>query len=273
MPSAARNILRPRLAPPITLATAPLDLGGDWGQMFPASARTVIERMRQASLEGVRLVSDRQPIRLRVERRTAGPPAIWLHPNAGGTAWILVHNGERAWSQLAYQFGHELGHVLANSWLAHAKPVGPSQWLEEAVVEAFSLRGLAILGRAWQTAPPFPGDGGYGASILAYREKVMADYRRLAAEQSADDLPRWIARQANAIPTGLSPYSRVVALRVLDELEARPGSAVAIGALNRWPGRARLELGPFLNQWRASCEELDASPDLPVRLRAALLGA
>jgi hypothetical protein len=26
-------------------------------------------------------------------------------------AWIIVNTGERAWMQLAYQFGHELGHV------------------------------------------------------------------------------------------------------------------------------------------------------------------
>src|SRR5262245_29647307 len=38
-------------------------------------------------------------------------------------------------SVLAYQFGHELGHVTANSWQPHAKPQPPSRWLEEALVE------------------------------------------------------------------------------------------------------------------------------------------
>ena len=31
---------------------------------------------------------------------------------------------------------------MANSWQPHAKPMPPCQWLEEAMVEAFSIRGL-----------------------------------------------------------------------------------------------------------------------------------
>ena len=39
--------------------------------------------------------------------------------------------------------------MTANSWRANAKPGGPCQWLEEAMVEAFSLRGLALLADSW----------------------------------------------------------------------------------------------------------------------------
>ena len=60
-------------------------------------------------------------------------------------AWIIVDVGTRDWCNLAYQFGHELGHVVANSWARDAKPGGPCQWLEEALVEAFSFRGLGRL--------------------------------------------------------------------------------------------------------------------------------
>jgi hypothetical protein len=125
-----------------TLLSAPIELAGDWGHMLPRSANLVVERMRHSCLYGVRLVSDRQPTRLRVDEHTSGPPAVWLHPDGSTMAWIIVDIGERAWSQLAYQFGHELGHVLASSWQPHAKPKPPCQWLEEAMVEAFSLRGL-----------------------------------------------------------------------------------------------------------------------------------
>ena len=38
-------------------------------------------------------------------------------------------------SVLAYQFGHELGHVTANSWQPSGKPQLPSQWLGEAPAE------------------------------------------------------------------------------------------------------------------------------------------
>jgi len=89
------------LAPPIehapTLLSAPIELAGNWGQMIPSAASIVIARMRHSCLDGIRLVSDRQPTRLRVDRHTSGPPAIWLNPDGSTMAWIIVDTGERAW--------------------------------------------------------------------------------------------------------------------------------------------------------------------------------
>src|SRR5262245_8616067 len=96
----------------MTLLDIPLEVRGEWGKSPPRAAVAVISRMREASLAGSSLLSDRQPSRLRVENRTSGNPAIWLHSDAGTVAWIIVNVGGRDWSKLAYQFGHELGHVL-----------------------------------------------------------------------------------------------------------------------------------------------------------------
>jgi hypothetical protein len=107
----------------VTLLTAPLEIAGSWGGSLPQAARQVVLRMRAACLTGVTLLSDRQPTRLRVEDHSSGPPAIWLHTDPPTTAWIIVDIGARDWSQLAYQFGHELGHVLCNSWNVAAHPI------------------------------------------------------------------------------------------------------------------------------------------------------
>ena len=127
-----------RVALRVRIHPAPIELAGKWGRIVPRSAQSVVERMREACLGDIALVSDRQPTRLRVDRHTFGPPAVWLHPDGSSMAWIIVDTGERAWMQLAYQFGHELGHVMANSGQSHAKPQPPSHWLEEALVEAFA---------------------------------------------------------------------------------------------------------------------------------------
>ena len=95
--------------------------------MVPDSARQVVERIRAACFEGVRLVSDRQPARLRVDQHTSGNPAIWLQADETDLGWIIVDTGERDWSKLAYQFGHEFGHVTVNSWRFDARPGGPCQ--------------------------------------------------------------------------------------------------------------------------------------------------
>ena len=159
-----------------SLATAPIAVGGDWGKAWPASALTVVQRMRDAALADVRLVSDQQPSRIQVNNHTSGPPHIWLHFDDQPVAEIGVDVGLQAWSQLAYQFGHELGHVLANSWKRDAKPALPCQWLEEALVETFSLRGLEHLARTWETNPPFTGDNAYGAAIARYKDNQLRVY-------------------------------------------------------------------------------------------------
>src|ERR1700722_6968520 len=163
---------------PVTILSAPLDVAGAWPGSLPASALQVVTRMREVCLTGVRLVSDQQPNKILVDDHASGPPAIWLHKYPAGTAWILVDIGARDWSKLAYQFGHELGHVLCNSWMASAKPQPPSQWLEEATVEAFSLRGLGRLATGWEQDPPFAGDNAFGAAIRQYRQDAIDNYAK-----------------------------------------------------------------------------------------------
>jgi hypothetical protein len=260
-------------APGVTLLNAPIELAGDWGGMIPASADKVIEAMRHACLDGVRLMSDRQPARLRVDEHRSGPPSVWLHPDGSTTAWVIIDIGERAWCQLAYQFGHELGHVLANSWQASSTPGGPCQWLEEALVEASSLRGLGVLARNWRRAPPFPADNAYADAIADYRRGVVEDNARLGAQQGGLEAPAaWFARHRPQIEGGggLNPFAKAFTALVLTEYERAPDALEALGALNRWPARTALPLPDYLRAWEASCAELSASPALPAWLQTTL---
>jgi hypothetical protein len=264
------------LSPPIeqapTLLSAPIELAGDWGHMLPRSADQVVERMRHACLDGVRLLSDRQPTRLRVDEHTSGLPHIWLHPDGSSMAWIVVDIGERDWSKLAYQFGHELGHVMANSWQPHAKPGPPCQWIEEALVEAFSLRGLGRLAESWKQNPPFAGDNAFGDAIADYRQNIIQRYSALADAQGITrDPAAWFADQRSEIEVAaLNPHAQAASLTVLAEYERAPSCLEALGALNRWPDRTGVPIEDYFRQWEASCAELQASPLLPTRLREML---
>ena len=236
------------------------------------SAEILIDRMRHACLDKIRTVSDRQPTQIRIDRRTSGWPAIWLHSDSSGMAWILVNTGESAWMQLAYQFGHELGHVMANSWQRHAQPKPPTQWLEEALVEAFSIRGLGRLAESWRRDPPFYVDNRFGDGIAAYRDNIIQRYTTLAAEQGLMlDPAGWFKNHRAEIEVaGLSPFAKAASLIILAEYEQAPDCVEALGALNRWPGRTGVPIEEYLRQWQASCEELQATTRLPTRLREIL---
>lgn len=271
--SAAMSPKSASLLPSQTLLTAPIELAGDWAGMLEDAAVQVVERMRHTCLDHVRLLSDRQPTRLRVDEHTSGNPAVWLHPDGSSMAWIIVDIGERDWSKLAYQFGHELGHLFANSWQADAKPARPCQWLEEAMVEAFSLRGLRRLATEWKENPPFAGDNAFGDAIAKYAQNIVGDCSALADSQGLTrDAAAWFAKHRNEIEMpGLNPFARAMSLTILTEYDRVPDCVEALGALNRWSGRSGIPLDEYLQRWIHSCTELQASKHLPLRL-GELLG-
>jgi len=252
--------------------TSPLEIEGDWGGSLPESARRVVLRMREACLTGVRLLSDRQPDRLRVENHSTGPPAIWLHADPVTTAWAIVDIDPRDWCKLAYQFGHELGHIFANSWNAVAWPRPPCQWLEEAMVEAFSIRGLATLADGWERDPPFTGDSAFAGAIRRYRADLIEHYRKAGGQGPAADLAAWFAANRAAVEAlhGLSEFLGPAVLAILAALESDVACVEDLGALNRWPERSSLPIEDYFEKWEASCAEIGASGRLPQRLKSQL---
>jgi hypothetical protein len=258
----------------VTLLTIPLELGGTWGDSAPVDAAAVIERMRAACLEGVAPVSDHQPEKLRVDDHSGGNPSIWLHTDNPTTGWIIVMVGANDWCKLAYQFGHELGHVFCNSWEPDAKPLNPCQWIEEALVEAFSLRGLGFLADDWAREPPFPNDAAFADAIRGYRETVLAGCRAAAQEQGmAAGFGAWFkAREAHFVEHGGIADARGAVPIMLEMLEGDAAAISDMGALNRWPGRSGVPLPDYLDLWEKSCTALHSPGRLPVHLKELLAG-
>lgn len=256
----------------VDLLSAQLQLGGDWGGSTTADAAAVIESMRVGCLGGVALVSDGQPKRLRIDDKTGRNPSVWLHSGNSTTAWVTVIVGTRDWCNLAYQFGHELGHVLCNSWEQNAKPRNPCQWIEEALAEAFSLRGLGRMADNWARTPPFPNDAAYAGSIRSYRETLLAGYRATAQAQGmAAGFGSWFADHKVFFDEhgGLDDAKGAVST-MLDLLEDDAEAVADLGALNRWPGRSGIPLPDYLDRWEESCAQLGAPNRLPGRIQDLL---
>jgi hypothetical protein len=253
-----------------SLLSAPLELGGIWKSSPDDAVLRVLSRMREVSLEGLRLLSDRQPNRLYVDEHPNGSPAVWLHDDHTNTAWIIVDIGPRDWCKLTYQFGHELGHVLCNSWDARSKPRGPCQWLEEAMVEAFSIRGLGLLAASWERNPPFAGDAAFGAAIREYRENLIKKHRGAGEQMSDAEIASWFRASRSALE-GSAFNEGPLIVRVVGELERDKACAEDLGGLNRWPSRSGVPLEDYLTLWSRSCSEINASGQLPARLRSLLL--
>ena len=250
----------------VDLLTAPLELTGAWGDGSPLPAVSrVVTRVREAALTGVRLLSDRQPERLRVDDHSSGLPAVWLHADQPKTAWVIVDIGPADWCKLAYQFGHELGHVLCNSWEWSARLTGQTQWLEEALAEAFSIRGLGLLAASWEKNPPFAGDAPFAKAIRQYRQNLVENYKKAAPP--GPDIAACYRSHCRDFTQGKGDP---LVIAVLDELEGDPASVEDLGAVNRWPQRSAAPVGEYLSSWQASCAEIGAAGHLPRRLNTLL---
>jgi len=244
------------------LLSAPLELGGEWGESPERAALVVLSRAREVCLSGIRLLSDQQPERLRVDNHSSGLPHIWLHLDQPGTAWIVVDIGTRDWCKLAYQFGHELGHVLCNSWRWGDNPRPPSQWLEESIAEAFSLRGLALLAASWRENPPFLNDSAFAEAIRQYRANLLAAYRKAAEIDLAD----WL-RAGQPMSENPAASKGPAVAPILASLEHDERCVEDMGALNRWPERTGLPIKEYLRLWEKSCKEIGTSGLLPTQVR------
>jgi hypothetical protein len=258
----------------MTLLDVPLEVQGEWEKSPPRAAAAVISRMREVCLAGVKLLSDQQPSGLRVENRISGSPAIWLHNGASTIAWVVVNIGERDWSKLAYQFGHELGHVLANSWRPNSRPRNPCQWLEEALVEAFSLRGLGKLAESWERRPVFANDAAFADAIRQYRRRAIQRYETIASNQMQDlRLDAWFREQRSSLEDNgaLDGPAQAAVTAMLHELESDARAIEDLGALNRWRGRSSVPIERYVRLWGRSCSEIGTAGRLPERL-SDLLG-
>jgi len=252
----------------MSLYTAPIEVLGDWRESPLEHAAVVIERLRHACLAGVDLLSDRQPNRLRVQG-TIGGPYVWLDDQQPTTATVVVDGSGCNWCRLAYQLGHELGHVVCNSWQTNALPLYPSQWMEESLAEAFTLRGLARLADSWEQIDVLAAYQEYAKHLRRYRELTIAPYR---CSGTPDSLHQWFGAKRIELENGIGNRTTTgpVMLMILGELDRDIGCVADLGALNRWPSRAAAPVEDYLRFWGESCAELGTPGGLPRRIREVL---
>ncbi len=146
------------------------------------------------------------------------------------------------WAQLAFQFAHELGHVLCN----YQKGENANQWFEETLCEVASLYALRRMTVTWKTAPPFERARSFAPSLQDYaQERINA-----AKLPEGVALPEWFEANRNRLR---NPYLRqlnnIVALQLLPLFEDEPKHWAAIIQLNDAKHGAEQSFEDYLGDW------------------------
>lgn len=215
---------------------------GNWGEAAAGDIKKVLESVADELLLNVSSVHQ---ISVAVRHDLRGPRTLYKRgPNGEFIVWLNVV--DRRWAQHAYQFGHELNHVLS---LNKKTIQTPNQWFEESIGEAAALFALRRMADRWQIEPPYPNWKSYSGSLRNYAEDRIAEkHRKLPPGHS---FVKWF--QLNESSLRADPYLRtkdeLIANQLLEYFENYPGSWDAVTYLNRTKPSRDQSFGEYLGNW------------------------
>jgi len=182
---------------------------------------------------------------LEVSRSTTTPITLFKRGREGEIRVKLNVEG-RHWAQFAFQFGHEMGHVVCG----FEEYQNPNAWFEETLCEAASLFVLGRMAESWKERPPYPNWKDYAESLRKYREERMAD----SALPKGTSLADWFREREASLRK--DPTQRDLNLKMAAALlplfEEAPGRWAAVAALNAVRGDASRPFARYLSDWSRS---------------------
>ncbi|MFN3785450.1 MAG: hypothetical protein ACK4RS_01290 [Thiothrix sp.] len=218
-----------------------------WGDANVADVQTVLESVLEVLTP---YAAGRQFGTLLVKNDSSGPISVY-EKGANGEYIIMLNVHGRYWAQLAYQFSHEMCHLLSNYDLA-PNNVSQQQWFEEALCESFSLFTLEKLAAHWQDNPPYPQWREYAPKFLEYRgTNLQQPHRRLPDGMS---MPKWYQQYRTLLSA--DPYAQerelneLVANQLLPLFSAEPDAWTAINYLNLGDDTQDKSLYRYLSDWQ-----------------------
>jgi hypothetical protein len=226
-----------------TLIINPVAQG--WGDVNPLDAKAVSLSAGKVLLEnipGLRL----EPIILKND--PSGP--ISLYQRGSQNEYIILVNIKGLyWAQLAYQFSHELMHILSNYI---ATPGDANQWFEEALCEAASIHAIQRMSVVWRTNPPYPNFKSYSSSLGDYYKNLLAEQHRYL--KPGETLANWYKREQQSLRANHAqrPKNELVGTKIYAFFNASPDRWRSVRYLNIGNANKQISLEQYLNDWRTS---------------------
>ena len=222
----------------------------NWGNASVADIRSVLQSIVDVLAPDF---PQHAPARIVVAYSATGP-RVSGRRSADDPHMVFLNVQDRRWDQFAYQFSHELCHILSNH---DRRPMGAAalrehQWFEETLCEVVSLVTLNRLASSWKQSPPKPGWDEYAFAFSEYAATLLSqEHRRAPANQS---LGAWYVRHQAVLDT--NPYARraneQLAASLLELFESAPRSLEAIGYLNI-DVPSQQSFAAYLAAWRDCC--------------------
>ena len=174
-------------------------------------------------------------------------PIVLYQRGKKGEYIVNLNSQDRYWCQYAFQFGHEIGHILCGFKDGNSSNL----WFEETLCEVASLYTLLHLEKKWAETPPYPHWKEYGAEFTKYAQKRMLKYE----SEIPKDMENWFQENTEALL--MNPVDRprnvALAVRLLPLFERFPEGWQACAFLNEKKSMETKSFYSYLNDWYESC--------------------
>ncbi|MEC7564716.1 MAG: hypothetical protein VX738_03440 [Planctomycetota bacterium] len=219
-------------------------LPGDWGGSQLADIQKVCE---SAATTLTTHLSDVGFAPIIIQRNKSGP--ITLYRRGQGNEYIVkLDTSDRAWSQLAFQFSHELCHILCN----YRDVENPQLWFEETLCECASLYALRQMATRWKTNAPYSNWKSYSASLASYADDRINT--QAARKESIRKFYQANKQQLEESGTNreLNTY---LAVQLLPLFEATPSAWESLRYINLGPEQENISFRVYLQGWHDRAPE------------------
>ena len=184
---------------------------------------------------------------IKIERSRTGPIVLYRRGEKG--EYLMRLDTEKTfWSQYAFQFAHEFGHIICG----YKKGDQSNLWFEETLCETASLYALRGMTKEWKTKPPYPNWKSYGQAFAKYAQDRLKKYP-WPDDQSIGDW--FLAKKYNLAQQPANRGRNVqLASRLLPLFEEKPSRWGACAFINVKKTNKRRSFSTYLEDWKKSCK-------------------
>ncbi len=216
------------------------DWGGaslrDIGKVLNSSARQLWPHASQEELKPII-----------VDRSRTGPIVLFRRGNEGQYI-VRLDTHKTFWSQYAFQFAHEFGHIMCGYKAGDQS----NQWFEESLCETASLFAMRRMRKEWEEEPPYPHWKSYAPALEKYAQE------RLDSHAWPDSLTvtEWYDRNKEKLKENPTDREKntTIATKLLPLFEQRPENWGAVAFLNVNKTKDSRSFSTYLSDWKKACK-------------------
>lgn len=162
---------------------------------------------------------------------------------------VRLDTSDTYWSQYAYQWSHELCHILC----AYRDDAKDNKWFEESLCELASLYTLRAMAESWKTHPPYSNWKDYGKSLKSYAGDIIAKHPDI----TTGGLAGFYTKNKDTLRSSATrrDLNATVAIALLPLFEKNPSNWAAVPYLNATPATAGMTLTQYLKKWHDDAPE------------------